>query len=403
MKRILFVDDEPRILEGFERLLRPQRTTWEMTFASSGQEALGALAAGAFDVIVTDMRMPGMDGVQLLDQVRTAYPEVIRIVLSGYFDEQAAIRAVPVAHKFLMKPCTRDTLREAIESSCGWRGLLNHPGLRKVVGAMGELPTLSQTSSALLKALEDPSTHWDEIGRIVEQDVGVAARVLQLVNSAFFHLAHEVSSIAVAVSYLGIELLKQLVLSVEVFRSFPLHGPRAFSMEAFQNHSRLAACVARGLPLGRSLASAAAIASFLHDTGKLVLTARLPKEFDAAVAEASRRKLPLWMVEEQMLGTSHAEVGAYLLGLWGMPSPVIMAIAGHHHPAGEISPDDPDLATAVHIADVLASEYTWRGAGWSPNEWGGEAVEGLARLGVGGELAGWRTMTGEIIRNGNWT
>jgi HD-like signal output (HDOD) protein/CheY-like chemotaxis protein len=402
MKRILFVDDEPRILEGFERMLRPQRTSWEMTFALSGDEALRMLAARPYDVIVSDMRMPGMDGSQLLDLVRMAHPEVIRIVLSGFFDQQAAIRAVPVAHKFLMKPCTSETLQEAIESSCGWRALLNDPALQKVVGAMGELPTRSHTSSALLKALENPTAPWEEIGRIVEQDVGVAAKVLQLVNSAFFHLAHEVSSVGMAVGYLGVDLLKQLVLSVEVFRSFPLENNRAFSMEAFQNHSRLAASVARGLPVRRSLASSAAIASFLHDAGKLVLAARLPREFDLAVAESSRRRLPLHVVEEEMLGTSHAQIGAYLLGLWGMPSPVITAIADHHRPARETSPGDLDLGTAVHVADVLASGYAWRAGGWSSTSWGDEAAEGLARLGVREELAGWRQMTEEITRSEKW-
>ncbi len=402
MKRILFVDDEPRILEGLQRMLRPQRLCWEMTFALSGNEALRALGAGIFDVIVTDMRMPGMDGAQLLDRVREEYPEVIRIVLSGYFDEQAAIRAVPVAHKFLMKPCNRDTLQEAIESSCGWRALLQDSGLQRVVGAMGELPTRSHTSNALLTALEDPNVHWEEVGRIVEQDVGVAAKVLQLVNSAFFHLAHEVTSISVAVSYLGLDLLKQLVLSVEVFRSFPLDDNRSFSMEAFQNHSRLAAQVARELPVERSKASAAVIASFLHDAGKLVLAARMPQEFDAAVSAAAREQVPLHEVEKEMYGTTHAEIGAYLLGLWGMPSPVILAIAEHHHPAAEVGAFPLELSNAVHVADLLAAEYSWSGTGWVHSGHRENTLAAFTRLGMSAEAPVWRQTTEEIVGSDNW-
>src|SRR5579883_1288451 len=137
MKRILFVDDEPKVLEALERLLRPQRREWEMAFAASGPEALQLLASRPFDVIVTDMRMPEMDGAQLLEEVQKRYPEVVRLVLSGYFEMEMAIRAVPVAHQYLAKPCDPEKLRLAIERACGLTSILGDQAARKVVGAIG--------------------------------------------------------------------------------------------------------------------------------------------------------------------------------------------------------------------------------------------------------------------------
>jgi DNA-binding NtrC family response regulator len=142
MKRILFVDDEPRLLEGLQRMLRSRRMQWEMAFANSGAEALALIAVRPFDVIVTDMRMPGMDGAELLQRVRDVAPSIIRIILSGYFQKEAAVRAVPVAHQFLAKPCDPEALREAIERACGLNATLPDEALRHAVCAIGELPAL---------------------------------------------------------------------------------------------------------------------------------------------------------------------------------------------------------------------------------------------------------------------
>jgi len=112
-KRVLFVDDEPRILDGRRRMLRSMRHEWKMSFAETGQEALAILANQPFDVVVVDMRMPGMDGVQLLSEVRKRH-QIIRIVLSGTADREAILRAVGLAHQYLSKPCDAETLKSVL-------------------------------------------------------------------------------------------------------------------------------------------------------------------------------------------------------------------------------------------------------------------------------------------------
>ncbi|HEY1239790.1 MAG TPA: response regulator [Bryobacteraceae bacterium] len=395
MKRILFVDDEPKILEGLQRMLRSMRKEWEMVFAHSGEEALRMLAASPFDVVVTDMRMPEMDGAQLLEQVQKQYPGVVRLVLSGYFEMEMAMRAVPVAHQYLAKPCEPEKLRLAIDHACGFTAILTDEGARRVVGAVGSLPSLPRTCAALAGALQDPEVPIEQIGRIIEQDVGMTAKMLQLVNSAFFGLVQEVTTVRAAVSYLGLDVLKQLVLSAEIFRTFhPRHRIAGFSIEELYEHSQRAAAIAARLPASKKISSDAVVAALLHDAGKLVLAVRLPRKLEQVLEKAHRRGRPMFELEDEVIGTGHAEIGAYLLALWGLPLPIVDAVCRHHHPKGtDGATPGLDVLAITHIADALA-----RGG---PNEMVGDDslldFAYLKALGVANEIPGWRDLAAQVI------
>jgi HD-like signal output (HDOD) protein/ActR/RegA family two-component response regulator len=399
MKSILFVDDEPMVLAGIKRMLRSRRSLWDMAFAGGGAEALAILETRPFDVVVTDMRMPSMDGARLLELVKERYPGTIRIVLSGYFEDDAALRAVPVAHQYLAKPCDPQKLTEAIERSCGLAGLLPDAALRRVVGAIGKLPALPRTSAWLAEALQKPDPRLDEIARIVEQDVGITAKILQLVNSAFFGLREHVSSVHPAVAYLGFDTLKQLVLSVELFRTFkPCQTIAGFSLDDLQTHSHIAARIAGKLPVEEPARGAAVIAALLHDVGKLVMATRLPGEFLLALNAARKQQLPLHVVEKEQTGTTHAEIGAYLLGLWGLSGVVVDAVSRHHRPAApESGSRELGVLAAAHIADALACEASRDTSAEAPADIGGVPdLEYLTQLGLDAQLPAWRAMARQV-------
>lgn len=362
MKRILFVDDEPRVLEGLQRLLRPQRHQWEMAFATSGTAALDLLAERPFDVIVSDMRMPGMDGATLLRHVQARYPQMVRIILSGYSELESSLRSLPVAHQFLSKPCEPQLLREVIERACALQELLGDATLRAAVAQLGELPVQPQTYSALIRALEDPDVAMEDVARIVEQDIAMSAKCLQLVNSAFFGLPRRVSTIPQAVRLLGLNMLKALVFTVEVFRTFELPPDAVVAgLEELQAHSLIAARLAARLVPDPGRGDDAFMAALLHDVGKLILATRsadgtFPTAgWSAAVTYAAEAGVPLVEAEQARLGVTHAEVGAYLLGLWGLPQTILEAVAFHHRP-GRVSQRTFDVLGAVHVADYLACE-----------------------------------------------
>ncbi|HKM68321.1 MAG TPA: response regulator [Candidatus Acidoferrum sp.] len=387
MKRILFVDDEVSILDALKRVLRPMRSEWEMVFVPGGDAALSHLEASPFDVIVSDMRMPGMDGATLLEAVREKYPSILRIILSGYTEMQASLRAVPVAHQFLLKPCDPEMLRAGISRTTSLGEVLDSKMLTGLVGALRDLPSLPRVFSELKVALAEPNASVDRITQIVEQDVALSAKLLQLVNSAFFGLAHDVSDIRTAVSCLGITVLHYLVLTLEVFRSFTANEFVGVEyLEEFQRHAQLSARIAAAIARRMQVPPAGVLAAFLHDIGKLVIAERTPAHFARSLAQAQDEGKPLYQIEERLIHISHAEVGAYLLGLWGFPQTVVEAVAHHHHPRNFPSAG-MDMVLLVYITNLLAHEREALEHSGAPPQFDMELLE-LA--GVADRLPEWR-------------
>jgi len=395
MKRILFVDDEVSILDGLRRMLRPMRTEWEMAFAPGGEAALTLLEAAPFDVIVTDMRMPGMDGASLLEIVREKYPGMLRIILSGYTELQASLRAVPVAHQFLLKPCDPDMLRNGIARATSLGAVLDSRMLTSLVGALRDLPALPRVSTELKQILTHPNVTIERIVQVVEQDVAVSAKLLQLVNSAFFGLARDVTDLKTAVSCLGIAVLHDLVLTLEVFRSFrPNEFVSEEYLETFHQHAQLTARIAAAIAQQEHSPASVVLAALLHDVGKLVIAERTPQHFARALAQAEHEGRPLFEVEEKLTQISHAEVGAYLLSLWGLPYAVVEAVAHHHHPQ-RVPQKGLDSIAIVYIANLLAAERSHR-------DWGTPAPppfdsDYLQRCGAAGRLDEWRKLANAVL------
>lgn len=353
MKRILFVDDESRILDALRRMLYQDRKRWEMEFVVGGDAALQACEKVPYDVVVCDMQMPGMDGATLLEKVRDRLPGAARIVLSGQSDTESTNRAISVAHLFLAKPCGASELQGTIDRVCTLQELLTSQELRRIIGTIESLPSLPSTYASLQRAVSDPNTSSETVAHIIERDVAMSAKVLQLVNSAFFGLSKTVSSVPYAVNFLGLDTLKHLVLVAETFAAFA--PTRRFSKaywQSLQDHAARVAEIAVQLPIDRKARDMAVIAALLHDIGALILATRASEQFEATRLLAQSRKCRSFEAEEEMLGVSHAEVGAYLLGLWGLPHVVVEAIAHHHRP-DRISHMNFDTTVAIYIADLI--------------------------------------------------
>ena len=159
MKNVLFVDDQPQVLRGLRRTLDCMEEEWDMEFVDSGQEALDIMAQKPFDVMVTDMHMPGMDGAQLLERVSQDYANTIRIVLSGQANEEAVFRAVQPMHQYLSKPCDAQTLQDTIERALAMQELLAESSLKQLVSQLSSLPSLPSLYEKWVK-----SSKWNTSG-----------------------------------------------------------------------------------------------------------------------------------------------------------------------------------------------------------------------------------------------
>jgi HD-like signal output (HDOD) protein len=407
MRRLLFVDDEQMVLDGLRSMLRPKAREWEMTFLPGGQEAIEEIDRREFDVVVSDMRMPRVDGAAVLKHVQSQQPNAVRIVLSGHTETDMALRSIPVAHQFLNKPCDAATIVSIIDRACQLQELLTDPALRSAIGAIGRLPSVPRLYMRINEALEKPSTSLRDVGTLIEQDMAVSAKMLQVVNSGFFGLPKRVTSIHTAVSFIGINMLRRVLLSVQAFESFEGGGVVGFSVEELQAHSHLTAKIATKLVKGKRAEEDAFTAGILHDIGRLIMATRASVAIPTVgrgspmrVSVAQRvvpsvqkpvpvaaKPAPVDPPDEPGSAVGHGPIGAYLLGIWGLPYSVVEAVAYHHKPLS-IPRTTFDVIDAVAIANVLAQEAPDvpldSCAGFEP--------EYVVALGFGPMLPEWRRM-----------
>ncbi len=401
MKYILFVDDDAYVLEGLQRMLFPFQSEWKMAFASSGQQALDIMEQQHFDVIVSDMRMPGMDGAELLSEVRKRHPETIRFVLTGQSDSETVYRSVGEAHQFLCKPCKPKVLRDCVDRSLALRHLLANEALKQLASQIGELPPMPKAYTQLCQALRSPESSLAEVGHIIEKDVAMTAKILQLVNSAFFGLRQHVSSAVQAASYLGVDTLKTLILTVGLFsHAEKLSFPSQFSLEAFQQHSlavsKYTRLICESQDVSKDLANDAFTGGILHDTGMLVLAASCPEEYLSVYDYAYINGMQITDAEMEILGCTHAEIGAYLLGIWGLPDHIVEAVAYHHRPSSCLG-EAFSCLTAVHAADVIALQL---GANDNPYPVSELDAAYIQKLGLQNQFAFWQKACQEAYEEG---
>jgi len=332
------------------------RRDWQTEFVESGPAALEKLAAEPFDVIVSDMRMPGMSGALLLSEVKQRHPNIVRIILSGQADRDDILRSLVPTHQYLSKPCDIEALKCVIGRACNLRALLENDDLRILASRMVALPCEPELMRSIRDGLADPDTHLRSTTSRIAREIGVTAKLLQLVSSSYFGSATNVLHPIQAAELLGRDILHELVFSDEIFAAAPKCDQGDEDLIPLRKHSlrvaKIAEMIARRMEMDERSIQAAYTGGLLHDAGRLALAATLPEQYREAVMLAKEQHRPLIETEREIFGATHTEIGAFLLGLWGLPEPIIEAVAYHHspgsHEACEILP-----AGLVHIADSL--------------------------------------------------
>lgn len=367
MKRILFVDDERCVLDAIRRVVRPLRQEWSVDFVESGEQALALARVEPYDVIVSDMKMPGLCGVDVLREVSKHWPATVRVILSGQSDRKQILKAVPHTHQFLTKPCDSDLMVRTLRKALRLGEILGDPVAARLCSGFGALPSIPATYLAIVDELDRGDASLEEVGRIVGRDVAMSAKVLQLVNSSFFGLVQEVTSPTNAVGYLGLETMRALSLQIGVFSQVS-GPPETLSAIAQVNHrSIVAASLARRIGqlvhVSTPVVDQAFTGALLSGIGYVVLAKGDPQRFTRLVAELESGTSTL-EADRRVFGASATALGAYLLGLWGLPGPVIEIVAHHREPP--TSADDAlGPVGIVHVACLLADlgdTLAWRAA-----------------------------------------
>lgn len=396
MIRVLFVDDEPNVLAALRRSLRNMRDEWEMEFIEGGENALTRLQQASFDVIVSDIRMPGINGIELLKRVKEHYPAMTRLALSGHADLELALESSTIIHQFLAKPCETEILKATIQRAAKIRNILSDDGIKSLLGRIDTLPSPPDTYFEIINALDSPNSSLEKVASIIERDAGMTAKILQLANSPLFAASQPVATILRAAQCLGMDIIKSLALTYNLFSKVNDACQNTINLSAYTQHSiqcsLLAKYICTSLDKNPSLIASAAIAGMLHDIGTLILAIILTEEYKALIEDNKNDTSSLASKEKEYFGASHAEIGGYLLGLWGLPDTITEAILFHHAPADYAEKMLSPLIS-VYVASNLLNAH-------------GEVddqldLEYLTKLGIVELLPSWQEKCRKIISSNN--
>ncbi len=356
-KHILFVDDEPNVVQGLCRMMRPQREKWDISFAESGSEALHLIQKKPIDVIVSDMRMPGMDGPTLLTQIQDKYPEVLRIVLSGQSDQEMTLRSIGPAHKFLNKPCDAGQIKDTLSQIFTLQNLVTSDSVRAFIHGIKSIPSQPAIYTQIQKEVEKEDFSILRIAELINADPAMCVKILQIVNSAFFGIPRSISNPVEAVTILGSDVIKSLVLAVGVFSQFERNTLPGVSIERFWAEALTVGHFANSIAVmenaDKEFIQQAQLSGMLHAIGKLILAQNFPEQYAQVQELINVDRIDIVTAEEKVFDCNHAQVGAYLIGLWGLPDDVVEAIAYYHRPSDCTQSTTFSPLTCVHAANTI--------------------------------------------------
>ncbi|TPQ25418.1 HDOD domain-containing protein [Methylomonas sp. HW2-6] len=358
-KHILFVDDNENVISGIQRQLRPYREQWSVYFATCGKQALEIMQHQPIDLIVSDMMMPEMRGDVLLKRVADIYPATVRMILSGYADEETLSRGLEVAHQYLTKPCSAEVLREAITQVFKTQDYVNNPRIAAEVGEASHLPSLPKIYHDLNAAIADERVTNLQIAEIFAKDMVLSAKLLHLVNSPYFGLQRTVSNLTDAINLIGLKKLNSLVLSVHIKTAFPVSDPEMerYMEYLWQDASRVAE-LARLISLSEQQTGdkpdQAYVGGLLHNMGLLIFMSRGGDKFKMLREQTTRSNTPVAALETEIFGFTRSAAAAYVLSLWKIPALIVESILWQNAPS-ESEYQTVNELTAVHVAACLAN------------------------------------------------
>ena len=357
-KRILIVTSHSRTRRELEAPPLAPEDQWEWIYAADGGKALEILDRGGIDALVAELQLRDQEGSQLLKEVMSRHPRTLRFLLADLGDQQAVWKCVGAAHQFVARPCDISTLQRVMERAFALDIWLPNESVAGLLARLPSLPSPPGLYFQVVRELQSATASLDKVGELIGRDPAMTAKILQLANSAVFGLQEPVTQPANAVLYLGMETTQSLILLAHTYSYFDQFKGLSFMIEELWQHSMATGQLARRISRvemgvkSASMPEEASTAGMLHDLGKLALVANLPQPYHQARVLARARRIPMWEAEREFFGASHAEVGACLLAVWGLPVSIVEAVALHHLPAQLVHSSFCPL-TAVHVANVF--------------------------------------------------
>lgn len=351
-KVILFVDDEVQILKSLKRLFRG--SGYEVYFADSGAMAIEILMNNRVDLVVTDIRMPEMDGFELLKHIKEDYPLTLRVALSGFTDNRKIFDALEnnLAKLYMFKPWDNSELLATIDKIFELEEVLLDQDLLDMINNLDEIPSIPFLYKEMSKLVEEDAS-IEAIAAKIEQDPSIASKVLKVANSAFY--GAKTGSINQAIMYIGLINVKNIVLTNSVFNNFGKKSKYHKLLWAHVNLTNKFVSVIYQRCLNKRLPNVYASAGLLHDIGRILLIRFFTERYEELMTRLGAGEgHTMSHLESDLIGFDHQQVGGYLLSWWEIPVPIVEAALYHHDPLNEAI-INRELVQVVHLANY----YSW--------------------------------------------
>ena len=353
MKRLLFVDDAPEVLSAIRRSFFDSE--YEVLTAHSGSQALAILKETEICLVVSDLRMPEMDGYELLSRIKSEYPYIIRIILSGYADERVVMKALQknIAKVYLLKPWDNEILLKLVEQLLKTEDLLRGSNVLPLINNLEDLPTFKSSYRRIL-SLIDQDAELPDIITGIETDQSIASKILHIANSAFYGL--RTGSVAKAVRYLGLNTIRGLVLTMPI-ADFSGYVDNSFARKqleiAMRTNMLLSLIYERHLH--KRMDEMSNLAGLLHNVGRTLLYTTHKRQYTEMLENTNHGDSVIYELERNAFGVTYSELGGFLLQWWDMPFTLVESAIYHNDPF-DARIVNRELVMAVHIAHKYACE-----------------------------------------------
>lgn len=334
MPRIIaFVDDEEPILRALRRLF--YGSEYDCLFFSSPDALLNHLESSSIDILITDIRMPEMDGLELMRRVKKIKPNVICVALSGYTDNRQILAALDsgLARLYVYKPWDNDELKRIVDGLRNIIRNLNQSSLMETINGLGSLPTFPSIYQNVVKLIESESSA-SEIAAVIETDPAIASKLLRIANTAYY--GSHTGSVHQAIMMLGMTNVRQIILTNALFESAESvpYGRELWQHAALTNKG---VAYLYHLMFQKQLPSHVGVVGLMHTIGLLLIATTQTSQYKALIEACENGRTlnnPFFVetLEKKIFGSYHTEVGSYLLNWWALPVDIIEATYHYRNP-----------------------------------------------------------------------
>ncbi len=348
-RRIMFVDDERQILKALNRLFAD--TEYDVVLMNSGDEALVYLKKNNVDLIVSDIRMPEMDGFELLRYVKERYPSVMRVALSGYTDSKNIYKALEenIAKMYLFKPWDNNELVTMVNNLFALEDVLKDRRILNLINNLNDLPTLPNLFLRI-KTMIRENEDVDKIAKAIEADQSTASKILRIANSAYY--GSKTGSIAQAVMFIGLSNIKNIVLTSALFSNTNKFKTKIELIWKASTLTNKFSLLFYQQFIGKKIPLIFASAGLLHNIGMVVLLATYGDVYGKLLEQRDTEHKDLLALEQETMGVTHQEIGGYLLNWWEMPLPIVEVALYHHSPLDE-NVLNKELLCVIHLCNYM--------------------------------------------------